>query len=57
MSIGIAPIIRHAYLLTLPSVTEEALQHIERAENMIRNACLIVRLTNDMGTSSVNFLC
>nr|GEX10034.1 (-)-beta-pinene synthase, chloroplastic-like [Tanacetum cinerariifolium] len=52
MSIGIAPIIRHAYLLTLTSVTEEALQHIERAENMIRNACLIVRLTNDMGTSS-----
>ncbi|PWA83847.1 (-)-beta-pinene synthase, chloroplastic [Artemisia annua] len=52
MSIGIAPIIRHAYLLTLTSVTEEALQHIERAESMIRNACLIVRLTNDMGTSS-----
>ncbi|KAI3820499.1 hypothetical protein L1987_08047 [Smallanthus sonchifolius] len=56
MSIGIVPIIKHAYLLTLTTVSEDALEHIRRAENLIRNACLIVRLTNDLGTSSVNFL-
>lgn len=55
MSIGVVPIIRYAYLLTLTSVTEEELKLIERAENMIRYACTIVRLTNDMGTSSVKF--
>ncbi|KAI7754607.1 hypothetical protein M8C21_018196 [Ambrosia artemisiifolia] len=52
MSIGIVPIIKHAYLLTLTNVSEYALNRIGIAENMIRNACLIVRLTNDMGTSS-----
>ncbi|KAI7725782.1 hypothetical protein M8C21_013953, partial [Ambrosia artemisiifolia] len=52
MSIGIVPIIKHAYTLTLTSVSEDALKQIEIAENMIRNACIIVRLTNDMGTSS-----
>nr|QQY00626.1 (-)-beta-pinene synthase [Chrysanthemum indicum] len=52
ISIGIVPIIKHAYLLTLPNVTEEALKRIKRAENLIRYACIIVRLTNDMGTSS-----
>lgn len=52
MSIGIVPILRHAYLLTLPSVTEESLQRIERAADFMRYASIIVRLTNDMGTSS-----
>ncbi|KAD5508610.1 hypothetical protein E3N88_16313 [Mikania micrantha] len=52
MSIGILPIIKHAYLLTLTSVSEDTLQQIERADNLIRNACIITRLTNDMGTSS-----
>nr|GFA08001.1 (-)-beta-pinene synthase, chloroplastic-like [Tanacetum cinerariifolium] len=52
VSIGIVPIIRHVYLLTLPSVTKETLKRIERAGNLIRYACIIVRLTNDMGTSS-----
>nr|XP_043613103.1 (-)-beta-pinene synthase, chloroplastic-like [Erigeron canadensis] len=52
MSIGIVTIIRHAYWLTLTSVPEDALQRIERAENMINSASLIVRLTNDIGTSS-----
>nr|QYL01201.1 terpene synthase 11 [Stevia rebaudiana] len=52
MSIGILPIIKHAYILSLASVSEDTLKQIERAENMIRYSCLIVRLTNDMGTSS-----
>nr|AMP42989.1 putative monoterpene synthase [Xanthium strumarium] len=52
MSIGILPIIKHAYVLMLTNVSEDTLKQIERAENMIRNACIIVRLTNDMGTSS-----
>ncbi|KAI7754606.1 hypothetical protein M8C21_018195, partial [Ambrosia artemisiifolia] len=52
MSIGIVPIIKHTYLLTSTHVSEDALNRIGIAENMIRNACLIVRLTNDMGTSS-----
>ncbi|KAK9072759.1 hypothetical protein SSX86_009194 [Deinandra increscens subsp. villosa] len=52
MSIGGIPVIKHAYLLTLTSVSEDALKQIGRAENMIRNASLIVRLTNDLGTSS-----
>ncbi|KAJ0806185.1 putative lyase [Helianthus annuus] len=52
MSIGVVPIIKHAYMLTLPSVSEDALEQIKRAEDMIRYACTIVRLTNDMGTSS-----
>ncbi|KAI3686194.1 hypothetical protein L1987_79867 [Smallanthus sonchifolius] len=56
MSIGIVPIIKHAYLLTLTTVSEDSLEQIQRAEILIRNACLIVRLTNDLGTSSVNFL-
>ncbi|XP_076913606.1 (-)-beta-pinene synthase, chloroplastic-like [Bidens hawaiensis] len=52
MSIGIVPIIKHAYLLTLTTVSEDTLDQIRLAENMIRHACVIVRLTNDMGTSS-----
>nr|WCC60120.1 terpene synthase [Pityopsis ruthii] len=52
MSIGIVTIIRHAYWLTLTSVPEDALHRIERADNMINSASLIVRLTNDIGTSS-----
>ncbi|KAI3687943.1 hypothetical protein L1987_81648 [Smallanthus sonchifolius] len=52
MSIGIMPIIKHAYVLSLTSVSEDALKRIGRAENMMRSASLIVRLTNDMGTSS-----
>ncbi|KAI3687968.1 hypothetical protein L1987_81673 [Smallanthus sonchifolius] len=52
MSIGIMPIIKHAYVLSLKSVSEDALKRIGRAENMMRGASLIVRLTNDMGTSS-----
>ncbi|KAK1434932.1 hypothetical protein QVD17_00687 [Tagetes erecta] len=51
MSIGGLPVIKHTYLSTLPSVSEDTLKQIERAENMIRNACVIVRLINDMGTS------
>ncbi|KAL8245325.1 hypothetical protein R6Q59_011583 [Mikania micrantha] len=52
ISIGALPIIKHAYILTLTSVSKDSLQQIERAEKLIRNACTIVRLTNDMGTSS-----
>ncbi|KAI3716641.1 hypothetical protein L1987_67655 [Smallanthus sonchifolius] len=52
MSIGVVPIIKHAYLLTLTVVSEDTLEQIGRAANLIRYACLIVRLTNDMGTSS-----
>ncbi|KAI7747915.1 hypothetical protein M8C21_007740 [Ambrosia artemisiifolia] len=52
MSIGGVPVIMHAYLVTLTSVSKDKLEQIERAENMIRHACLIVRLINDMGTSS-----
>ncbi|KAL8227103.1 hypothetical protein R6Q57_016935 [Mikania cordata] len=52
MSIAVNPIIKHAYLLTLTNVSKDTLQQIERADNFIRNTCLIVRLTNDMGTSS-----
>ncbi|KAJ0619618.1 putative lyase [Helianthus annuus] len=52
MSIGGVPVIKHAYLLTLTSVSEDTLEQIGRAENMIRNACIIVRLINDIGTSS-----
>ncbi|KAI3496880.1 hypothetical protein L1887_39258 [Cichorium endivia] len=52
VSIGAGVVIMHAYLLTLPSITEEKLSHICRAENMIRQASIIVRLTNDLATSS-----
>ncbi|KAJ0806184.1 putative lyase [Helianthus annuus] len=41
MSIGGVPVIKHAYLLTLTSVSEDTLEQIGRAENMIRNACII----------------
>ncbi|KAL8255775.1 hypothetical protein R6Q59_030842 [Mikania micrantha] len=52
ISVGILPIIKHAYLIALTSVSKDTLQQFERAEKFIRYACLIVRLNNDMGTSS-----
>ncbi|KAD5508573.1 hypothetical protein E3N88_16276 [Mikania micrantha] len=51
MSVAMIPVIKHAYLLTLTNVIKDTLQQIERADNLIRNTCLIARLTNDMGTS------
>ncbi|KAL7612699.1 hypothetical protein Lser_V15G05702 [Lactuca serriola] len=52
VSIGAGVVIMHAYLLTLTSVTKKELEHIGRAENIIRHASVIVRLTNDLATSS-----
>ncbi|XP_023744907.1 (-)-beta-pinene synthase, chloroplastic [Lactuca sativa] len=52
VSIGVGVVAMHAYLLTLTSVSHEELQEIGRAENIIRHASVIVRLTNDLATSS-----
>ncbi|KAI3523024.1 hypothetical protein L1887_01079 [Cichorium endivia] len=52
ISIGVGVVAMHAYFLTLTSVTQDDLQQIRRAENIIRHASVIVRLTNDLATSS-----
>ena len=50
-------ILLHAYLFVTNTITEEALECFERNSNIIRWSSLIVRLIDDLGTSSVCNIC
>ncbi|KAL8227102.1 hypothetical protein R6Q57_016934 [Mikania cordata] len=53
ISIGALPIIKHAYLLTLTSVSKDSLLQIDELKSLFAtHALATMRLTNDMGTSS-----
>ncbi|KAK1430035.1 hypothetical protein QVD17_12497 [Tagetes erecta] len=52
ISIGGPVILLHVICLASFSSTEEMLQCVERAENIVRYSSLIFRLANDLGTSS-----
>ena len=46
-------ILLHSYFFVTNPITEEALESLERNRNIIRWSSLLVRLTDDLGTSSV----
>ncbi|XP_023755106.1 R-linalool synthase QH1, chloroplastic [Lactuca sativa] len=51
-SVGAPVILMHLSFLTSIGATEEILQGIEGAENIVRYSSLILRLADDLGTSS-----
>ncbi|KAK3010327.1 hypothetical protein RJ639_011735 [Escallonia herrerae] len=41
-----------SYFLTTNNITEEALNYIDKLPSIMRCSCLLIRLTNDLGTST-----
>lgn len=49
-----APVILvHAYFFVTNAITEQALENLEKYPSIIRHSSMILRLANDLGTSSV----
>ncbi|KAF2318688.1 hypothetical protein GH714_010079 [Hevea brasiliensis] len=51
-SIGATVILVHAYFLVKSPITDDALKCLEEYSNIIRCSSMIVRLADDLGTSS-----
>ncbi|KAK1405401.1 Santalene synthase [Heracleum sosnowskyi] len=52
VSIGAQILLFCAYFLTAEKINVEALDYIDKVPSIMRSSCMIVRLTNDLGTSS-----
>ena len=44
------------YFLTTDNITVEALDYIDKLPSIKRCSCMLIRLTNDLGTSSVRMV-
>lgn len=53
VSIAAPVILVHAYFFVTNAITEEALENLEKYPSIIRQSSMILRLANDLGTSSV----
>lgn len=55
ISISAPVILVHAYFFVSNSIKKEALECLDRYRNIIRCSAMILRLADDLGTSSVSF--